>query len=238
MLFKASHCIILLFFLVAIVFAGITVSKLRNASASSNASLFTFGYFSLAAWILWIVQYGVRSAPFLSFESRFSLATVLWLGVVQNALWACAVLSRRWRRLSQKSLTVPLLIIVSVAIAALAYQTDILTSASLNAWVALSDATFSTVFSIVLAIWIVQLQLSKISAAVFLLHGYSQWMWRWFWLAPLGTTRWVEFGFPLWRIILFFAWSNLISTMAQRIQPAAPQVRHAQEVPMSWDLGD
>jgi hypothetical protein len=232
MAFTAYHSVYLLIFAVVVVFAGVTVSRLLSRSNSYNARLFTFGYFSLFAWILWIFQYAILvGAPFLSVPSGFFLTADLGLGIIQNAVWASAVLSLRFKQFSRKLLTLSLLGIVSVVIAFVTYQTitsnrftqvEVVSAKKIFGAVltlTIFDAAAAATIFIVLGIWIVQLRLSKISAAVFLIHGYSQWIWRWLWLTPLGMTNMAQLIFPLWRIALLVAWIGLISEMRQRTQP-------------------
>lgn len=216
---KVCHGVALLFFGVALVFAGLTVSKLRSSSDSYNSRQFTFGYFSFGAWIFWFFQYTILAAPFLPFPSGSSLAIVLWLGVVQNALWICAALSLRFRVLSLKSLTVPGLVIFSAVFAWVVFRTDILSSLELAGSVALVEAFLTVPFFMILAISITQLQLRKNFAEAFLIHGYSQWGWRWLWISPLATNPLVQLGFPLWRVLLFIVWTRVISEMAKRTEP-------------------
>jgi len=213
------HSVNLVIFVVAVVVSGITVSKLRTASDTYNARLLAFGYFSLSSWILWAVQYAIIAAPFLSFPTGSSLDAVLSLTLVQNALWATAVLSLHFRQFLRKSLTLPLLVIFTVA-AVITYKTSILSSPRYSDYVTVPDAVSALTIFIVLTLSIWQLRLSKLSAAAFLIHGYSQWIWRSLWLTPSGTTWAVQLIFPLWRIALLIAWFRLISEMRQRVQPA------------------
>jgi hypothetical protein len=73
MLFTICHGVILLAFAVTVVFTAITVFELRNTTATYNARLFTFGYFSLGAWIFWILQYALLAAPFTIRYPKFFL---------------------------------------------------------------------------------------------------------------------------------------------------------------------
>ena len=132
MFFTTYHSVNLVIFVVAVVASSITVSKLRNPSDTYNARLFTFGYFSLSSWILWVFQYAIIAAPFISFPNGFSLDVVLYLAVIQNALWASAVLSLHFKQFSRKSLTLPFLVIFSVVTALVAYKTRMLTSERLS----------------------------------------------------------------------------------------------------------
>ncbi|HKG45971.1 MAG TPA: DUF4062 domain-containing protein [Pyrinomonadaceae bacterium] len=219
MLFTVCHSVILLTFAVTVVFAGIKVSELRNTSANYNARLFTFGYFSLGAWILWILQYAILAGPFLSFPTSLPV-DVLSLALIQNAFWASAILSLHLKQFSRKSLTLPLLAIFSVATILVAYPTRLLTSQQLTQFVAPFEGISTAVIFIVLGISIVQLRLSKVSAAIFLIHGFTQWLWTWRWLPLFSTTPIVHLAFPLWRVALLIAWFRLISEMRQRVQPS------------------
>ena len=233
-LIKICHGVALLIFGVAIVFAGLTVSRLRSPSDTYKSRQFTFGYFSLAAWILWFFQYAILSAPFLSFPTGPSLATVMWLGVAQNALWICAALSLNFKSLSQKSWTIPVFVIYSAVVVWIAYTTDVLSSAELAGSIALFDGFLNVPFFVILAITITQLRFNKNYAELFLIHGYTQWTWRWMWLSPWATNPLVQLGFPLWRAVLFIAWSKLILAMAERTEPAekklAPPSKPAPDV--------
>lgn len=216
---KACHGFILLFFGVAVVFAGIKIPKLRSTSDGYQARLFTFGYLSLGAWILWIFQYAILSAPFLPFPSGSSMATVLWLGVVQNAVWVCAILALPFKVFSRKLVTLSLLAVFSALIAVVAYKTTILSTTVFYDWVAAFDGFLILPIFMILSISILQLSFSRMSAAAFLIHGYSQWGWRWLWFGPWATSPLVQLGFPLWRVLLFFAWTKVLSEMAEGTQP-------------------
>jgi len=218
MLFTASHSVILLIFAVTLVFAGIKVFELRNTTANYNARLFTFGYFSLGAWIVWISQYAILSGPFLSFSTGLPI-DVLSLALIQNAFWASAVLSLHLKLFSRKSLTLPLLAIFSVATIFVAYQTGLSTSQGLTQFIAPIEGISTAVIFMVLGISIVQLRLSKPVAAIFLIHGFTQWLWTWRWLPLFSTTPIVHLGFPLWRVAVLIAWFRLVSEMQQRVQP-------------------
>lgn len=217
MLFTASHSVILLIFAVTLVFAGIKVFELRNTPASYNARLFTFGYFSFGAWIVWILQYAILASPLLSFPTGLPI-DVLSLALIQNAFWASAVLSLHLKLFSRKSLTLPLLAIFSVA-TILAYQTSLSTSQQLTQFIAPIEGISTAVIFIVLGVSIVQLRLSKLAATIFLIHGFTQWLWTWRWLPLFSTTPIVHLAFPLWRVALLIAWLRLISEMRQRVQP-------------------
>src|SRR5687767_442158 len=122
MFWIAFHIVNLLIFTVGIVFAWMTLSKLRNTSATYNARLLPFAYYSLSSCILYVLQYLILVAsPFISLPSDFFLHAGLWLGVVQNALWASAVLSLYPKQFSRFSLTLPSLIAFSIVIASVTY---------------------------------------------------------------------------------------------------------------------
>jgi hypothetical protein len=229
MFFAACHSVVLLIFAVALVFAGMTVVGLRNAAATYNARLFTFGYFSFGAWLLWVLQYALLAAPFLSFPSSFSLDTILALALIQNALWACAVLSLYFKQFSRKSLTLPALGIFSFLFWLGAYKTKLLTSEQFTQFVGPIDGISTATIFIVLGISIVQLRLSKIFSAFFFIHGLSQWIWTWRWLTSFGTTPAVQLGFPLWRIALLIVWMRLLSKMAERAQSSDQKLAHASD---------
>ena len=225
MFFIAFHSVNLLIFAVAVLFAARTISKLRNTSATYNARLLRFAYFSLSAWIIWAFQYlTLLAGPSTSLPSSFFLNTGLALGVMHNVVWATAVLSLFSERFSRNELTLALLIMFSIAIALLA-QTTVLSSAPFTQIDAVSAATIFTAFA-VLAIneW----HVNKMAAAVFALHGLSQWIWRSLWFKPLAKTHIaIQLSFPLWRIALLFAWIKLISSIVaipQRAQTSYQEV--------------
>lgn len=188
------------------------ISKLQNTSPTYTARLFPFAYFSLSAWILGLLQYAIFLAnPFI--YSDFFLEATLWLGLMENALWASAILSLHLKQF-RKSLALTLLIMLSVIIALVAYQTTILTSLP---FAAIEGVSAAAIF-MALAFGIMQLRLSKISAAIFLIHGYSQWIWRSVWLSPSGTDLVFQLVFPAWRIVLLIALVKLILEIWQRVQ--------------------
>jgi hypothetical protein len=210
MFFIAYHIVNLVIFAVGIVFAWITVSKLRKTSATYNARLLPFAYYSLTAWILSVFQYLIVIAgPFIFFPSDFFQNTSLWLAVVQNALWVSAVLSLYSKQFSRISLTLPSLIAFSIVIASVGYRTTVLASEPF----VLIDAVSAAVIFAAFAYSIVQLRLSKTSAAAFLIHGLTQWIWGYLWFTPFA-----KIGFPLWRIVLLFVWIRLIPAILQRAQ--------------------
>lgn len=233
MLFTVCHSLTLLSVAVALVFAGVKVSKLRHPTAAYNARLFTFGCFSLSAWILWVFQYAFTIvAPLIPLPNGFLLITDLGLGIMQNALWTSAVLSLYFK-LTRKLLSLSLLGVFAVVFAIVTYQTT--TSEQFTQIGAVSaqkifyavvtptifDGVLALTIFLVLGVSILRLGLTRFAATAFLTHGYSQWIWRWLWLTPLGTTWPVQLAFPLWRIFLLIAWGKLISEMEQRAQPSS-----------------
>jgi hypothetical protein len=219
--FIAYHCVNLLIFAVAVLFAARTISKLRNTSATYNARLLRFAYFSLSAWIIWALQYlTLLAGPSTSPPSSFFLNTGLALGVMHNVVWATAVLSLFLERFSRTALAVALLIVFSIVVALLA-QTTVLSSALFTQIDAVSAATIFTAFAV---LSINEWHLNKMAAAIFAIHGFSQWIWRSLWFNPLANTPVaLQFGFPLWRIAFLFAWIRLLSAIVaipQRAQPS------------------
>ena len=222
-LIKAFHGACLLFFGVRLIFACLTVFKLQSSSHRYSARLFTFAYFSLGAWIFWFFQY-VLALQFIIPPSSAFLTAVLWLGIVQNALWTCAALSfsfkpHSFKPFPLKSVTFPLLVVGSAIIAVVAYQTGILHSAAFNDYVTSVDAVWNFASFTVLGISIFQLGYSQRYAEVFLIHGFTQWVWRLLFISPWATTLAVQLAIPSWRIFLFIMWTRLISEMAKGTEP-------------------
>ncbi len=218
MFFITYYVVTLVVFLVGLAFAWTTLSKLRNTSATYNARLLPFAYYSLSSWILWVLQYLLLIAsPFISFPDGFFLNTGLWLGLVQDALWASAVLSLYSKQFSRLSLTLPSLIAFTIVVYSITYGTTVLASFPFALIDGLSGAIFFGVFAYSSAQW----RLSKISGGAFLVHGLTQWIWRSLWFAPLAEAHPATLLlFPLWRIALLFAWIGLISAILQRAQPS------------------
>lgn|GEM_PF-2689245 len=227
-LIKVFHGLCLLFFGVRVVFACLTVFKLQSSSDNYSARLFTFAYFSLGAWIFWVFQY-VLTLQFLIPPHFAFLTMALWLGIVQNALWTCAALSfsfkpHSFKPFPLKSLVFPLLVVVSAIIAVVAYRTGILSSPTFNDYVTSFDGIWNFASFMVLGISIFQLGYSKRFAEAFLIHGFTQWIWRLLLISPWATTLAVQLAFPTWRIFLFIMWSKLISEMAKGTEPADQKI--------------
>jgi uncharacterized protein DUF4062 len=196
-----------------IVFAWIKVSKLRNTSATYNPRLLPFAYFSLSSWILGALQYVILAAsPFISFPSDFFLDTGRWLDVTQIALWACAILSLHSKQVPRNlcNLTFPKIFPIVIAFALLTHRTEVLTSDLFGHIEGVLGAAIFTVVAISMWKW----RLNKFYAAAFLIHGYSQWIWRFLWSIPSPETHFAAaLAFPLWRMALFAAWIALVSAM-------------------------
>ncbi len=203
-----------------IAFAGRTVSRLRNTSATYNGRLLPFVHFSLSSWILGAFQYVILiSSPFIFFPG-FDLVTGLWLGLMQNVLWAGAVLSLHSKRFSRISETLRFFIVLPIIVlwASLTYQTAVLNSVTfINVDAVSAAVTFAT-----FAYSIVRWRLSKICAAVFFIHGYFQWIWRSLWFTPLVGTQLLVFS--LWRISLLAIWIGLILAILHRAESSYRQV--------------
>ena len=225
---KVFHGVCLLFFGVRLVFACLAVFKLQSSPDSYSARLFTFAYFSLAAWIFWVFQY-VLTLPFL-IPPRFAfLTTALWLGIVQNALWTCAALSfsfkpHSFKPFPLKSLTFPLLVVVAGIFAVVAYRTGILNSPTFNDYVTSVDGIWNFASFTILGISLFQLGYSKRFAEAFLIHGFTQWIWRLLLISPWAATLAVQLAFPTWRIFLFIMWTRLISEMAKTTETADQKI--------------
>lgn len=193
-------------FAIAYAYAWRRVFKRRTTSA--NTWLLPFAYWSLSSWIFWALQYVILVAgPLSSVPRNLSLRTGLWLGVMENVLWVVAILSLYLKQFSKVSLTLPLLILISVVIALITSQTPILTS---EPFTQVAAASAASIFMI-LAASILQLRVSKLTAVIFFIHGYCQWIWRYLWFTPLGEIQIILF--PLWYIALLITWITLISEM-------------------------
>lgn len=215
--FKAYYFLSLILLAGAIAYAWITVSKLQNTSATSNVSrLSPFAYLSLSALILGALQHEILLASLLtSSPSGFFLETGQWLGVTQNALWICAVLCLHSKQLLQilTAQTFFKTFLIIIAFALLTYPTAALTSEM----VTYIDAMSITVIFMIFKDWIAQRHLSNKFAAIFLIHAYSQLIWRSLWFNPVAN--WAPYAillaFPPWRIALLLAWISLIRAMLQ-----------------------
>jgi len=220
----AVYILSLIVFAVAIVFAWMTVSRLRNTSATYNARLLPFAYFSLTSWILAVLQCTLLvTSSLISFPGEFRLATGLWLALMQNVLWAAAVLSLYSKQFSGISQRLPIFVVFPtvVAFAFPTYRIGVLTS---ETFIYIDAVLASTIF-VVFAVSLVQWRLSKVFAVAFLAHGYSQWIWRSLWFTPWAETqRAILVAFPLWRIALLVVWIRLISAMLERAQRSYQEV--------------
>jgi hypothetical protein len=110
---------------------------------------------------------------------------------------------------------------IVVAFALPTYRITVLTSESFIFIDAVAAAVTFTTF----AYSIVQWRLSKISAGVFLVYGYSQWIWRFIWFIPLaGIQIDILLAFLLGRFALLVIWIKLVSVMVQRAQLSYEEV--------------
>jgi hypothetical protein len=220
----AVYILSLIIFAVAIVFAWRTVSRLRNTSATYNARLLPFAYFSLTSWILGALQCAILvTSSLISFPGEFRLATGLWLAFMQNVLWAAAVLSLYSKQFSRISQTLPIFVAFPtvVALAFPTYRVGVLTSETFT----YIDAVLTFTIFVVFAVSLLQWHLSKVFAAAFLAHGYSQSIWTSLWFTPWPETqRAILLAFPLWRIALLVIWIRLISAMLGRAQRSYQEV--------------
>ena len=216
------HIANFIIFAIAVVCACITVSKLRKTSATYNARLLPFAYFCLSSWIVWGLQYIVLAGRFTSLPTGYFLPTGLWLGVMHNALWASAVLSlhlKQFSRMTSLPLRIAFPIVIVVALPT--YRTAVLTSEVFTYFDVVFGFAIFTAF--VLSIW--QWRVSKISPAVFFLHGYFQWFWRSVWFSPLtGISSVIFIAFPLWRIVLLLVWFRWISAILNRAESSYRKV--------------
>jgi Domain of unknown function (DUF4062) len=221
--FEAYHSVNLVILAVAIIWTGIRIARLRKTSATYNARLLRFAYFSLASWIIWTLQYlTLLTAPPTSGPRSFFLNAGLALGVIHNAVWAGAVFSLISKQSSRHCLTLSALITLSNVIAFLALETSILTS---GLFTQIDAVLAGTVFAAFAILSVNEWHLSKIVAAIFVIHGFSQGIWRALWFTPLANTHpAILFGFPVSRLALVFAWTKLISAILERAQPSHQRV--------------
>jgi len=204
MFFIARHSVMLVTFLAAISFAWRTISKRRNASI--NAWALPFVYFSFTTWIVYALQYASLIARSLSsVPADFSLNTGVWLGVMQNVLWITSILSLYLKRFFKVSQALPLLVMISIIIGVVSYQTTILTFELF----ALTDTVLTGAIFLMLGFFIWQLRVNRLCTATFFLHGFLQWIWRY----PTAKIQAPLVVFPLWHIALLWAWTILICEM-------------------------
>ena len=227
--FVAYHTLNLVIVFIAVIFTWKTVSRLRNSSVIYTARL-PFAYYSISSWTLWGLQYLVLVLwVSRAFGDQSLLSTALWIGVLQNVLWSIAVLSlfpNQFpvpRRFSRFSLALLALIVFSVLIAFLSYRTNLLASLIFTEL----DAVLCAVIFAAFAFSILHLHLSKMFAAVFLIHGLSQWLWRILFFSQSGRIRLVVLLiFPLWRIVLLLSWIKLIPEFLQTAESKNPDHGH------------
>ena len=215
-MFLAAYYILHIIILVAgIVCAWKKVSELGNTSATYNPSLLAFVYFSLSAWILGILQYAILAAsPFITFPNDWFLNTGRWLDLMQIALWGCAVISLTSKQVPRTflNLTLPKIFPPVIAFALLTFRKEVLTS---DLFGHIEGVAGFVVFTVVaISMW--QWQLNKFYIAIFLIHAYSQWLWKFLWFIPSPEAYFTaSFAFPLWRGALFVAWLALVSAMCK-----------------------
>ena len=207
-LLTALHGVLLVLFAAAVINAARRVSQRRN---TYRAWLLPFAYFSFGSWVCWVLQYAILiGAPHLSLPSGILQNANAWLGIMQNALWAIAILSLYLSHFSRMSLTLPLLAMFSIVIAfVIASQTTLLTSVPFLLIGGVSTAIIFTV----LALSITKLPVSRVFAATFFIYGYFQWFWHYLGFTSLSQNRPVLFGFVFWHFALLSAWNSLISEL-------------------------
>lgn len=216
---------------VAVVYAWITVSRLRNTSATYNARLLPFAYYSLSCWILWALQYLVwigiemqrqnlqQNLPHTTLTpDTFLVSTAHWLASIQTMLLVVAVYSLYSRLPPRLSLTLPSLTVISILTAFLSYGSDVLTS---GAYFTL-DLILSAIAFVAFVPAIIRLRLSKVFAAVFIIYGLSQIAWLLF--ASSAQARAILLVFPLLRAALLFSWARMIVALLQRAQASYERV--------------
>ena len=210
----------LLIFVAEVVSAAKIFLRLKNTTAIYNRRLLPFARFSLSSWIVWMVQYLILPGPSDPPPTELLLITGLWLGVVQNTLWISAAFSLRSKqfpRISDRLLffiIFPIVLVFAVG----TYRIGILTSAI---FLFLEVVATAVSFAILAhSIW--QWRLSQIYVVLFSLHGYTQWIWRSLWFGPL-TGKWmaIYWAFPVWRIVLLFAWIRFISSILNRAESSS-----------------
>lgn len=218
----------LIVFVTAVSFAWITVSQLRNTSATYNVRLLPFAYYSLSCWIFWVIQYLVaivRETQQEDFfiEKEILTRTIFWMEFVQTALLVFAVLSLYSKKPSRLSLTLPFIIAFSIPAALLSYGTEFYI-------LALFDAFNSTLLALVFVAFvpsIVQFRLSRVFALVFIIYGLAQLT------GPVVlafrpsrpvTSTFFLLVFPLLRFALLFSWVKMIIMLLQRAQTSFERV--------------
>lgn len=209
----ALHGVILVFFAVAVISAGRRVAHRRN---TYRFWVLPFAYFSFASWIFWVLQYAILIGhPLVSLQSDILQSTSAWLVIMQNALWAVAILSLYVNHFPRVSLTLPLLAMFSIVIALVtAYQSAILISVP---FIMIGGVSAATIFTC-LALSITKLPVSKIFAATFFIYGYFQWFWHYRGSTSLSQDRYALFGFALCHFALLGAWNSLISELLIRFR--------------------
>ncbi len=212
-------------FVVAVSFAWITVSQLRNTSATYNARLLPFAYYSLICWIFWVLQYLVAIAretqqeDFL-FNIGIFTKTIYWMGFVQTALLIVAVLSLYSKQPPRLSLTLPFLIVLSVLAALLSYGTPFHILVLFNA----SNSILLALIFVAFVPSILKFRLSKVFAVVFIIYGLAQLTGLLSFRPSSITSAFFLLVFPLLRFALLFSWGKMIVMLLQRAQTSYERV--------------
>ena len=204
-----THSFILIVVALATLHAITVSSKPRNRSAFYNPRQVLFTFFSSVSWVFWGLQCVILLVgPFTSFPGNFFQNIGLWLALMQNVLWATAVLSLYSNQFAKMHVTLPPLMLTSIVMVLIASQESVLT----ELYIYIDHVLAASIF-LAFACTVLQLRLSKVSTAMFFIHGYSQWIWRDLWFSPLPAPLDVLIPFVFWHILLLIAWSKLIFEM-------------------------
>lgn len=195
------------------IFTGLLLVAAMKVFKLREARQLAFGYFSLSSWVLVALQCALLIAnQFFSFPNGFFRDTGLWLALMQNALWIGAILSLYSKEFSRISKTFPLLITVPIMVAwaILTYRMAVVDSEAFVMSVTVSGAVAFAVFAY--SIW--PRHRGKIATAVFSIHGLSQPIWCYLWVAPPTAAKTVILtAFPIWHITVILIWLKVISAM-------------------------
>jgi hypothetical protein len=210
----------LIIFLVAIVFAWITVSKLRNTSATYNARLLPFAYYSFSCWILWFLQYLVliiRETTNLGYNRNATYeiltSTTGFLAIMQTIVLVIAASSLYSKKPPRLFLILPYLIVISILVAFFSYGMDIFSSPLVRAL----DAIISAMVFAAFVPSILQLRLSKVFAGTFIIYGICQFVTLLSFESNTPFT--IIFSvFTLLRVALLISWTKMIKTLLQRAE--------------------
>jgi Domain of unknown function (DUF4062) len=223
---------------IAVGYGLFTVINVKNSSATYNARLLPFAYYSLLFWTFWAVQYALGFLAYLISRDPYDNLhlTIEWMDSAGTVFLVAALLSVYVKNVPRLSLILPYIIIFFLITAFIVYWV-LQPSTSLSSDYHSVSLLVSAVLFFSFVPLIRELRMGKLAVTLFVLYGLFQLIliFYLFLLVSFETMLIIQLLLLIFRTALLAVWIRMMAKVLQRaktsFKDALEQIQSIQLLP-------